>query len=126
MAASPRTNAFETLESDLVRDFLTQSTGPGDPSLPVICRSVSKYFNLKTKELKGLSRRKTIVRARGVAMLLSRKYTKASLSEIGKLYSNRDHTTVLHACNKTEQLSQRDADIRKAIDDLSADLQITR
>ena len=110
----------EIVQLSSVKNLVNQTDRSDGPSLSAICRSVSRHFNMTTKELKGASRRRSVVRSRGVALVLSRRFTNASLAEIGKLYGNRDHTTVLHACNKTEQMSNSDTEIRKAIDSLSA------
>ena len=113
----------EIVSLNSVKSFLNQSDQSDGPSLSAICRTVGRHFNLSTKDLKGKSRRKSVVRARGVAMLLSRKLTDASLAEIGRLYCNRDHTTVLHGYNKTEAISRSDSEIRKAIDSISSALE---
>jgi len=63
-----------------------------------------------------------VVRARGVAMLLARTLTGRSLELIGQYFGNRDHTTVLHACRKTESLRHTDLAIATAVDHLSQEL----
>ena len=59
-----------------------------------------------------------MVTARDVAIYLCRQLTRESLSRIGEYFGGRDHTTVLHACRKTEELLQADPAIRQAIDRL--------
>ena len=66
--------------------------------------------------MKGPSRRSSIVRARGLAMLLIRQLTPESYENIGALFSDRDHTTVMHACKKTENQLSSDADLNRIHD----------
>ena len=54
-----------------------------------------------------------IVRPRQVAMALSKELTEHSLPEIGDAFGGRDHTTVLHACRKIEELCETDGRIRE-------------
>ena len=73
-------------------------------------------------ELKGKTRQQRVVRARGVAMFLARQLTANSLESVGRHFGNRDHTTVLHACRKTESLLETDPSIRQAVTDLTTQL----
>lgn len=65
-----------------------------------IKRTVSKYFQITVKDLEGKKRSRDIAFPRQVAMYLTRKYTDLSLPKIGKAFGGKDHTTVLHACDK--------------------------
>jgi chromosomal replication initiator protein len=58
------------------------------------------------------------VHARQIAMYLARQLTPTSLQAVGKHFGGRDHTTVLHACSKTEELVQCDATTNQAIQEL--------
>ena len=71
-----------------------------------------------------LSRRRTaeMVRARSIAMYLARTLTTRSLPEIGKLFNNLHHTTVLHACERIRHIKSYDAPLRTLIDELTAAL----
>jgi chromosomal replication initiator protein len=68
-----------------------------------LLKLVAKEFGIKLDVLTGKSRKSGVVRARGLAMLLMRQMTNESFEAIGKYFSGRDHTTVIHACNITEQ-----------------------
>ncbi|SFV68376.1 Chromosomal replication initiator protein DnaA [hydrothermal vent metagenome] len=68
-----------------------------------IQKQVAKYFRITLGELLSQNRSKTLVSARQLAMLLSRELTTMSLPDIGKNFSNKDHTTVLYACKKTKE-----------------------
>lgn len=61
---------------------------------------VSKHFNIKVTEMVSSKRSKNIVVPRQIAMYLCRRLTDLSLPKIGEAFGNRDHTTVLHACDK--------------------------
>ncbi|MCU0961494.1 MAG: DnaA/Hda family protein [Pirellulaceae bacterium] len=89
------------------------------PTFRVMASKVARYFAVTTQQLRGPSRRSQIVRARGVAMLLARRLTGESLHTIGKYFGDRDHTTVLHACRKTEALQQTDPVVALALEELS-------
>jgi chromosomal replication initiator protein len=112
----------QPLDDQLVRECLTCRPATDGPELRSITQHVSRYFNVRTNELKGPARQQRIVRARGVAMLLARRLTGSSLDEVGRHFGNRDHTTVLHACRKTESLMEDDPAIRQAVQELTAKL----
>ena len=65
--------------------------------------TVAKYFNVNPKDLKGSKRSNDITFPRQIAMYLCRTVANLSLPQIGKDFGKRDHTTVMHACNKIEQ-----------------------
>jgi len=67
-----------------------------------VIKSVSNHFRLKQSELKGNKRLKHIVTARHITMYLMKKELQMPLADIGKWFSNRDHTSVLHAVRKVE------------------------
>ncbi len=73
-------------------------------SIPNIQRVVAEYYNIKISDILSKRRSRKVARPRQIAMYLSRKLTKHSLPDIGEAFSGRDHTTVLHACRKIEQL----------------------
>jgi chromosomal replication initiator protein len=105
-----------------VRAFITQRTATEPPTLRSIAMQTAKYFHLTLAELKSPLRRQALVTARGVAFVLARQLTDKSLEQIGAYFGGRDHTTVLHACRRTEKLSQQDATLRQAIADLKRGL----
>ena len=71
-------------------------------------RIVARHYNVSKTELLSNRRTRTIVKPRQVAMYLSKVMTPRSLPEIGRRFGGRDHTTVLHAVRKIEQLSGDD------------------
>lgn len=82
------------------------------PSLEVICAAVAEEYQLRPAELLGPSRRQSVVHARSIAIHMSRTLGQASLTRIGSYFGGRDHTTILHAFRKIEQLRQSDSSLR--------------
>ena len=68
-----------------------------------IQETVGKYFNINPKDLKGSKRSNDITFPRQIAMYLCRNVANMSLPQIGRDFGKRDHTTVMHACNKIEK-----------------------
>ncbi len=68
-----------------------------------IAQAVAEYYHISMEDMCGKQRDKHIVMPRQIAMYLMRQETQASLLEIGQLFGGRDHSTVLHACEKIDQ-----------------------
>jgi chromosomal replication initiator protein len=71
--------------------------------------TLTEFPHITIYELKSQRRTAVVVRARQIAMYLSKKLTGQSLPEIGRRFGDRDHTTVLHAVRKIETLLGKDA-----------------
>ena len=82
--------------------FKELSIDPAELTPNRILNVVSKYYKIHKKEVTGKSRKKDVVVARHMAMWLMRKILSMSLSEIGKTFGGRDHSTVLNATTKIE------------------------
>ena len=76
---------------------------------------VAVYFNLNIQEMLSPRRSRSLARPRQIAMYLAKKYTTNSLPDIGRKFSNRDHTTVIHAVKKIEELMKKDDEIRQSV-----------
>ena len=87
-------------------------------SILLIQEEVCKYYHLQLKDLKGKKRVKTIVVPRQIAMYLSREMTDNSLPKIGAEFGGKDHTTVIHAHEKIQQLLENDPIIQKEVGEL--------
>ena len=83
---------------------------------------VAKHAQLTISELKGKSRQQSIADARGLAMFLIRRLTQASYAEIGRHFGNRDHSTVLHACQKYERKVEQEDETRRLVAELTAQI----
>ncbi len=86
-----------------------------------IQQEVSKYFKVPLEELRGPKRQRQIVRARQVAMYLSRSRTDSSFPDIGRQF-RRDHSTVITSCTKIEDDRSKDPQLQRELDDLNARL----
>ncbi len=92
-------------------------------SIADIERAVADRYNLKGTLLRSKKRTKEIAHARHVAMYLARTLTKASLPQIGKNFGDRDHTSVLHACNKIKGMVEDDWRFKEEVEQLIRTLQ---
>jgi chromosomal replication initiator protein len=84
-----------------LKDFFTH---PAQKNITIehIQKIVSDYFGLTYKDLRGKRRTKAVALPRQVAMYLARELTEFSTTEVGAEFGGRDHTTVMHACQKIE------------------------
>ena len=73
-------------------------------SIDNIQKTVAEYYNIKLSDLLSKRRSRSITRPRQLAMALTKKLTNNSLPEIGEAFNGRDHTTVIHACKKIQEL----------------------
>jgi chromosomal replication initiator protein len=80
---------------------------------------VTTEFAITARELIGKSRTQTVSLPRQVAMFLLREHTENSLEDVGRIFGNRDHTTVLYATNKIRERSQKDRLFKELLDGLS-------
>ncbi len=79
---------------------------------------VCKFFKISKNEMLSPRRSRYLVRPRQVAIFLSKLLTSKSLPEIGREFSNRDHTTVIHSVKMIEKLRLNDSDLNTNIDSL--------
>ena len=107
---------------DLLQRVIDQTTFRRDVSMAEIARQTARMFGLPTAELKGPSRRTSIVRARSVAMWLSRELAGESTHRIGEHFGGRDHTTVMHALAKIDDALGNDATLDQSITELKEQL----
>lgn len=79
---------------------------------------VAKHFQIRVQDLKSTSRNKNVALPRQIAMFLVRKYTGMGLKDIGQFFGGKDHSTILHACNKIESGFDTDSEIRDAVENI--------
>lgn len=82
-------------------------------SVDNIQKTVADYYKIKVAEMYSKKRVRSLARPRQVAMALAKELTPMSLPEIGEAFGGRDHTTVLHACRKVQQLVEADQGIAR-------------
>ena len=78
-----------------------------------IQKTVAEYYKIKMADMLSKRRSRSVARPRQMAMALAKELTNHSLPEIGDAFGGRDHTTVLHACRKIEQLREESHDIKE-------------
>lgn len=121
-AALMKTPINRDLAEEVLGSYFTQA----DKSLPldprVVQLAVSRQFNVSVDEMVGKKRSQEIVKARQVAMYLSRELTSASLPSIGKAFGGKDHTTVLHSIQKITKLIESDTKLAESVSEITAEL----
>lgn len=81
-----------------------------------IQRKVAEHYNLRLTDMHSSRRARNVARPRQIAMYLAKQLTARSLPEIGRKFGGRDHTTVMHAVRKVEELIEADAQIAQDTD----------
>jgi chromosomal replication initiator protein len=93
-------------------------------SIDYIQKVVSDYFQLDIDTLQSKTRKRHVVQARQLAMFFAKKFTKASLANIGSQIGDRDHATVLHACKTVDNLVATDKQFKKFVEDINKKLSL--
>lgn len=108
--------AVITLEStqDVLQDLLRAH----DRRITIdeIQRKVAEHYNLRLTDMHSARRARNVARPRQVAMYLAKQLTARSLPEIGRKFGGRDHTTVMHAVRKVDELIAEDPQIAQDVD----------
>ena len=100
----------------ILKDFINNHNK--SITIEFIQNIVAVYFNLNIQEMLSPRRSRSLARPRQIAMYLAKKYTTNSLPDIGRKFSNRDHTTVIHAVKKIEELMKNDNEIKQSITEI--------
>jgi chromosomal replication initiator protein len=111
--------SFEPISVERIDEILSHIYRSGEPKrvrIEDIQRVVARHYNVSKTELLSNRRTRTIVKPRQVAMYLSKVMTPRSLPEIGRRFGGRDHTTVLHAVRKIEDLSGTDNNLAQELE----------
>ena len=99
---------------ELATRALEQVLPGGDPPAPAeIIRQVAEYYGLSPQKVTGPGRNKEVALARQLAMFFMREEGRIPLQQIGRELGGRDHTTVLHGCEKIRSLVETDPQIRR-------------
>ena len=101
---------------DMLRSFDKRTT------IDEIQKKVAEHFNISVKEMQSSRRARTVARPRQIAMYLAKQLTSRSLPEIGRKF-DRDHTTVMHAVRKVEELIMEDVSLAENVDALRRTLE---
>ncbi|MEO8432922.1 MAG: chromosomal replication initiator protein DnaA [Acidobacteriota bacterium] len=106
------------LSVELARETLKDIVGAEENrAVPSeIIKTVAAHYGLRVSDMKAKSNAKPIAFPRQVAMYLCRKLTGLSYPEIGRLFNDKHHSTVMHSVEKIERLIEDDANFRKVVD----------
>ncbi len=124
LAAHTQLLSNHEITLDMTQDVLKDMLRSIDRKTTIdeIQKKVSEYFNISVKELQSSRRARTVARPRQVAMYLAKQLTSRSLPEIGRKF-DRDHTTVMHAVRKVEELIIEDQALAESVDALRRSLE---
>jgi chromosomal replication initiator protein len=107
------------LSAELIAELIPNRSQPTAPTtVEDIQQSVADAFDISRAELVGASRAATPLRARQVAILLTREATDLSLPQIGRLYGGRDHSTIHNALRRAETTLTMDAELARRVGEL--------
>jgi chromosomal replication initiator protein len=122
LSSAQMRHAVLQLAADAPCDLENQSRQDAKLVCKQAAVAVARQSGLTLAELRGKSRRQAIADARGLAMYLVRRLSGASYAEIGRHFGHRDHTTVLHACNKFAGLVANDDATRRFATELESQI----
>ncbi len=103
------------IDTEMARDILKLQELNDKPAatLESVCRASSQYFKIPVADLRSKSRNKNIVNARHIAWYLSKNIVGSTFMEIGKYYSNRDHSSVMHGVSKITEKLKNDSQLSR-------------
>jgi chromosomal replication initiator protein len=102
----------------LARAFLRQEPAGAELSLNDIAKATARQFGVRLSDMKSKSRDQAIALPRQCAMFLCRELTGEHLSKIGAYFSNRSHSTVLHACGRIAGLLDEETALKRDVDQI--------
>ncbi len=101
------------LAKEVLKDVFSSKDRPVTPEL--IKKHICKHFNIKQVDLESSKRSRNLAFPRQIAMYICRDLTDLSLPKVGESFGNRDHTTVLHACEKITNELKSNESLREVI-----------
>jgi chromosomal replication initiator protein len=106
------------LTVELARETLRDIVGTEEHrAVPAeILKTVASHYGLRVSDMKAKSNAKPVAFPRQVAMFLCRKLTDLSYPEIGRLFNDKHHSTVMHSVEKIERMIEDDADFRRVVE----------
>jgi len=120
-STTKNTDITKSVAADALKAFKLTNDKKG-LSISKIQNKVAKFYHVSVQDLKGKKRVKSIVVPRQIAMFLARELTDKSLPQIGMEFGGKDHTTVMHSCDKISELLFKDEDLKQSINELKDDL----
>lgn len=111
-AAHDFTASRTPLDSTTLEEFLARRNPARRWTLERIIKTVAKYFSLSVVDIRGKKRSKSLALARRCVVFFARKLTSATFQEIGRQFSNRDHSTMIHAFHEIENELKTDEELK--------------
>jgi chromosomal replication initiator protein len=107
-----------TIDLDMTQECLADILRVSERKVTIdeILRKVADHYNLRMSDLLSARRARQVARPRQVAMFLAKTLTSRSLPDIGRRFGGRDHTTVIHAVKKIEELKATDSQIAEDVE----------
>lgn len=105
---------------EVLKDFIRHE--PRRATTATIQKVVAQHFRVPVEAMKSKVRTAAYVFPRQIAIFLARELTEASLTQIGQRFGNRDHTTVIHACQKITRMLETDVSLKATIQQLRKEL----
>ncbi len=105
------------LANEALKDIIS-GNNPKKITVPIIKEVISDYFNIKIEDFNSKKRTRAIAFPRQIAMYLCRELTDLSLPKVGEEFGGRDHSTVIHACDKISSDIKKDLNLRNTIEKL--------
>lgn len=111
------------LSAELIAELIPSRAQSAEPTtVEEIQQRVATAFGISRAELVGSSRAATPLRARQIAILLTREATELSLPQIGRLYGGRDHSTILNSLRRAEASMSGDTDLARQVGELRSSI----
>ena len=113
------------IDLNLTKECLQNLITPNEPVIingELIQKKVAEYYQMRVEDFKAKKRTKNIAFPRQIAMYLCREMTDLSLPKIGELFGGRDHTTVIHACEKISEVLRNDQTLQMTINNIKNSL----
>ena len=116
----------DTITLEATQEILRDLLRANDRQITIeeIQKRVAEHFNVRLVDMHSARRARAVARPRQVAMYLSKQLTARSLPEIGRKFGGRDHTTVMHAVKKIEELRTADSSFHEDVELLRRMLEI--
>ncbi len=107
-----------TISLEMTQEVLSDLLRASEHRITIdeIQKKVAEHYNVRVADMHSARRSRAVARPRQVAMYLAKQLTPRSLPEIGRKFGGRDHTTVIHAVRKIEELSAYDASFREDVE----------
>ncbi|ACU52976.1 chromosomal replication initiator protein DnaA [Acidimicrobium ferrooxidans DSM 10331] len=107
-----------TMAEQVLSDLISQHATQRQRTPAEVIAATAALFNLTPEDITGASRKRPVAVARQIAMYVVRELTELSYPEIGRAFGGKDHTTVMHAVSRVQELMQESVEIYEQVDQL--------